>query len=288
MKKLSHYIKEADVARRAIGHFNISDSTALKAIAEISAELSVPIIVGTAEGEAAFGGRDEAAALISMLREKKKLLLFLNSDHTHSLAEVKKAVAAGYDAILFDASKLPFEENIKATREVVRFVKSKKKDIIVEGEIGYIGSSSAVFEKLPEGAAQKSSELTSPEEAARFIKETGVDMLAPAVGNVHGMFAHGPDPHLDIERIRAITKRVKIPLVLHGASGNTEADLRMAIKAGMAIVHINTELRVAWRSGLDEAFRAHPVETTPYKLLMAPLHKMKEVVYNHCRLFSHP
>ncbi len=286
MKTLKAVLREVRKNKIAVGHFNVSDLSLLKAIFESAKDLAVPVIIGTSEGEAGFLGRGQAAALIKSLRKEYDFPIFLNSDHTHSLEEVKKAVTVGYDAILFDGGTLPLEENIRQTKEVVDYVKSVSPKIIVEGELGNIGSGSVIRKELPPGAAISPEDLTKPEDALRFVKETGVDMLAPAVGNLHGMFANAPEPALNIERIKAIKKVVKIPLVLHGGSGNTDADFLAAIGAGINIIHISTELRAAWRRGLETALKEKPEEIAPYKLLSGSITAVKEVVRKRLQLFN--
>src|SRR3989338_2223796 len=199
VRSLKQILSEAGKNKIAVGHFNFSELGALKAIAEVAAELKVPVIVGTSEGERDFIDVHEAVVLVKSLRQDHDLPIYINADHTHSLEKVKETVEAGYDAILFDGGKLPFEENIKQTKAVVEYVKSKNQQILVEGELGYIGSGSVIRKDIPEGAAIKPEDLTKPEEAERFVKETGVDLLAPAVGNLHGMMANAPEPRLGIE-----------------------------------------------------------------------------------------
>lgn len=286
MKTLRQIIKDAEKRKIAIGHFNISELGALKAIAEVAKELDVPVIIGTSEGEREFIDPHDAVALVRDLRENHGQPVFLNADHTKSLEKVKEAVEAGYDAILFDGAGLSFEDNIARTKEVVEYVKSKNKDILVEGELGNIGSGSTIRKELPKGVAIKPEDLTSSEEAARFVKETGVDLLAPAVGNIHGMFKNAPEPALDIERVQAIKKAVKIPLVLHGGSGNTDEDFANAIDAGMSIVHISTELRTAWRKGIEAGLKEKPDEVAPYKLMDPAIAEMKKILYNRLKLFN--
>jgi len=286
MKTLREYLADADKRRVAIGHFNISDIAALKAIADVAGELKLPVIIGTSEGEREFLDIHDCVALVKDLRENHGQPVFLNADHTHSLEKVKLAVGSGYDAILFDGGTLPIDENIQKTKEVVEYVKSKNKNIIVEGELGNIGSGSTVRKELPKGAAIKPEDLTKPEDALRFVKATGVDMLAPAVGNIHGMFANAPDPALDIARIAGIKKAVKLPLVLHGGSGNTDADFAAAIQAGITIVHISTELRAAWRKGMESGLQKNPDEVAPYKLMAESIEEMKKVLRQRLRLFN--
>ncbi len=286
IKTLAEIIRDAAARKVAVGHFNISDLVAFKAITEAAQELSVPVIIGTSESEAHFVDRKEITAMVKALREESGVPVFLNSDHTHAFEEVKAAVEAGYDAVLFDAGKLPLEENIRKTKEAVEYIKSKNPAILVEGEIGYIGSSSQILQEIPAGAAMRPEDLTTPEQAAYFVRETGVDLLAPAVGNIHGMIGVGKDPDLDIARIAAIRGAAGVPLVLHGGSGNTDADFLAAINAGVAIIHINTEIRVAWREGMERGLHNHPQEIAPYKILPEAVEAVKGVVRERLKLFN--
>lgn len=294
MLSLQQIIKKAGKNGIAVGHFNVSDSVALKAIYEAAKELSVPVIIGTSEGEAGFLGRDMASAMVARLRKENNFPIFLNSDHTHSLEEVKKAVDAGYDAIIFDGSKLSFKENIKKTKEAVEYIKSKSKKILVEGELGYLGSSSQILKSIPSGAAIKPEDLTTPEQAAEFVKKTKIDLLAPAVGNMHGILVRpnesgGLSPvkkHLNIERIAAIKKAVKIPLVLHGGSETADDDFRHAIEAGINIIHINTEIRWAWKNALEQSLVRNKEELAPYKLLEPSLEAVKISAKSRLQLFN--
>lgn len=292
MKSLREVIAEVEVRKIAIGHFNISELAAFRAVARAAHDLGVPVIIGTSEGEREFIDVHEAVAMVRDLREKHGQPVFLNADHTYSMEKVKEAVGAGYDAILFDGAKLSFEENILKTKEVVGFIKKSAAQVLVEGEIGNIGSGSMIRKEMPEGAAIRVEDLTTPEEALRFIKETGVDLLAPAVGNVHGMFANAPEPALDIPRIKAIKEALRqaqgkqVPLVLHGASGNTDEELKAAIEAGVSVIHISTEIRRAWREGVEESLRDMPEEVAPYKLLSEAERGIYEIVLAKLKLFS--
>ncbi len=297
MKTLREYILEAESKKISIGHFNISDIAGLKAIFESAAEIKnppyplfesgqIPIIIGVSEGEAGFVGHKQAAALVKSLREEYNYPIFINADHHKSLENINPAVEAGFDAVLFDGGKLPIEENIIKTKEVVAYVKSINPDILVEGELGYIGSSSVIFSEIPEGAAIKKEDLTKPEDAARFVKETGVDLLAPAVGNIHGMQKNAPNPALDIERIKKLRQAAGVPMVLHGGSGITDSDFTASIDAGIAIIHINTEIRLAWRQGIEKAIKENPEEIVPYKILPFAVEEIKKIVSRRLKLFN--
>src|SRR5262249_744715 len=180
----------------------------------------------------------------------------------------------------------PFDENVRQTKEGVETLKKINPDILVEGEIGDIGTGSEIHEK----ALDLSKGLTSASEAKRFVEATGIDILAPAVGNMHGMLKSmvigETRKHLDIDRIAQIKSAARIPLTLHGGSGTDDEDLRNAIAAGINIVHINTELRVAWRRGLEEGLASHPTEVVPYKILPFAVESVRQVALSRLKLFS--
>ncbi len=270
----------------AVGHFNVSDLVLLKAVFAAAQELNVPVVIGASKGERDFMGVREIANLVRLLREEFDFPIFLNADHTHSLPEAIEAAKAGYDAIVFDASALPFEQNVRQTKEAVEAVKAIHPDILVEGEIGDIGVGSEIHEAAP----GLSKSFTTPSEAREYVDATGIDILAPAVGNMHGMLksmvAGETKKRLDIERITQIKETARILLTLHGGSGTADEDLRKAIAAGINMVHINTELRVAWRRGLEDAFVKHPGEVVPYKLLPYAVESVKGVVRSRLKLFN--
>jgi fructose-bisphosphate aldolase class II len=285
--QLRNQLEEAQSNGVAVGHFNISDLTLLKAVYAAAQELKVPVIVGASEGERAFLGVAQIAALVRSLREERGVPIFLNADHTHSLESAIAAAKAGFDSIVYDLSALPFAENVKQTRQAVEALKSVNPKILVEGEIGNIGTGSEIHDSVPD----HSKDLTTPEEAKQFVESTRVDILAPAVGNTHGMVQSmvqgNVRKRLDLPRIREIKRATKSLLTLHGGSGTEDHDLEEAIAAGINIIHINTELRVAWRRGLEEAFAKNPREVVPYKLLPIAEESVKQVVLARLRLFNH-
>ena len=280
MKTLRECITEAGEKGVAIGHFNISDSEGFKAVVEAAENLNVPVIIGVSEGERDFIGLEEVVSLIKTAKENG-LLVFLNADHTYSIEKAKKAIDAGVDSVIIDAAEKTFEENIKLTKNVVDYARSKNPEIMVEGELGFIGSSSKMLESIPEGVSEKTQ--TNPKEAAEFVLATGIDLLAPSVGNIHGI-VKGGEPSLNIERIKAIANTVNVPLVLHGASGNNDEDIISAINAGIRIIHINTELRIAYKEGIEKGLKSN--EIAPYKFLAEGLEEMKKLVITKLKLFN--
>ena len=286
MKPLQQILAEADQQKVAVGHFNISDLVALKAVYLAARELNVPVLVGVSEGERDFIGVHQIAALVRSIREQDGFPIYLNADHTHSIEKAREAAQAGFDSVVFDCSALPFEENVAKTKQAVAEMKAIHPSILVEGEIGFIGSSSSIHDKIPDNM----SPMTTPEQASEFVQRTGVDVLAPAVGNMHGMLKSMVDgktkKHVDPARIAAIKRATRKPLTLHGGSGTDDQGFLDAIEAGITIVHINTELRVAWRRGMDSALASKPDEVVPYKLLPDVVESVKQVAYSRLRLFN--
>lgn len=286
MKSLRKLLQDAQQNKRAIGHFNISDLVLVKAVFGAARELNVPVLVGLSEGEREFVGTRPIAAFIRALREEFDFPIYLNADHTHSLAKGIEAAKAGFDSIVFDLSALPFDENIRQTKQAVEALKSINPAMLVEGEIGDIGTGSEIHDKAPD----LTKGLSTPAEAKQFVDSTGVDILAPAVGNMHGMLKSMVEgetkKHLQIDRIAAIKQATGTFLTLHGGSGTDDPDFVKAIAAGIDIVHINTELRVAWRRGLEEGLAKHPEEVVPYKILPSAIASVQQVVASRLKLFN--
>ncbi|MBI5133937.1 MAG: class II fructose-bisphosphate aldolase [Candidatus Taylorbacteria bacterium] len=284
-KSLKWHVSDALKRKVAIGHFNISNIDGFWAVVNASKKIGVPVIIGVSEGERDFVGVAQVRSLVDSVKAEGAPV-FLNADHTYSFERVKEVVDAGYDSVIFDGTERSFEDNVALTKKCVRYAKAKDKNILVEAEIGFIGKSSKVLEGIPEGVRIGEEFLTKPEEALRFVKETGVDMLAPAVGNIHGMLKGGVDPALNIKRIKDISDAVKIPLVLHGGSGNSAEDFKAAIDAGVAIIHVNTELRVAYKNALEATLRNSPGEVAPYKLEKPVVEAIQKVVEEKLMIFN--
>ena len=286
MQRLREVLEQAQKNKVAVGHFNIGDDNMLMGVFAAARELRVPVMVGVSEGERAFLGVRQVAALVKSLRDEFDFPIYLNADHTHSLAKALEAANAGFDSIVFDLSALPFDENVRQTRDAVQKLKAINPDILVEGEIGDIGTGSEIHTTAPDLTKFR----TTPDEAKKFIAATGIDILAPAVGNMHGlvqsMVEGKTKKHLDIERIAAIKKETGSLLTLHGGSGTDDDDFRRAIQAGINVVHINTELRLVWRNSLDASLAQHPAEVVPYKILPAVVEAIKQGALSRLRLFN--
>lgn len=275
--------KKAQEGKYAIGQFNVSTLEAVKAAVGVAKELNAPIIIGTSQNEANYFGMKNIGDVVQNMREETGLPLILNLDHGRSLEKIKEAIDAGYNAVHFDGSALPIEENIKQTKEVADYARGR--NILVEGEIGHLRGSSAV---LKEEVRIKEADLTSPEDVADFVQATGVDSLGTALGNVHGMYSKqtGGEEKIDLERLREIREATNAFLVLHGGSGINETQVKKAVEIGIVKINVNTELRVAFRAGIEESLKANPEEVVPYKLLPKEIEEIAKVIRGKIDLFG--
>lgn len=286
MQSLKEVIYQAHEGRYAIGHFNISNLEGLNAIFSAAKNLGVPVVIGVSEGERDFMGVPQVRALVSSIAKSFEYPIYLNADHTYSLERVKEVVDAGFDSVIIDGANLPMEENIALTKSAVEYAKSVNPGILVEAEVGYIGSGSTMLDGLPEGVDLSIEAMPKPEEVADFVRTTGVDLISPAVGNIHGMLKGMPNPKLHIDLIRRMREQVPVPLVLHGGSGIADDNFIEAIDNGISMIHINTELRKAFRQALDVVMREKPDEVAPYKLMKPTVEAMEQLVTDRLRLFG--
>lgn len=281
MIKLNEYFQKAKTEKWAIGHFNFSTEDQLKAFVETAAELKSPIMVAVSEGEAKYFGRPQAAALVKSFQEAGSSV-YLNADHHKSWETIKDAIDSGFDTVLFDGSKLPYNENIELCKKVVAYAKKKNPEMMVEGELGYLRGDSQIQENVEISPA----DYTQPEQAADFVKKTGVDRLAIVFGNIHGIVTK-QEERLDIGLLKKIVGAVpEVYLVLHGASGLPPAEIQEAIASGISNVHINTELRVAYMEALRHAVQSDPKQTTPYKIFGDSYEATKKAIKEKLELFG--
>lgn len=282
MKTLRECIKEAEEKKTAIGHFNISNLEAFHGVYNAAKKLNVPVIIGLSEGEEDFVGRNEAIGIIKEVREKDNFPIFLNADHHYSFERVKASIDAGFDSVIFDGANLSLEENAKITKECVDYARKTNPAVLVEAELGFIGSGSNIKDTVPAGAGIK----TKPEDAKKFAELTGIDMLAPSVGSIHGIIKSGK-PHIDAELVADLRREAGVPLVLHGGSGLRDEDFTNAIQAGISVIHISTEIRLAYDEALKKSLADNPGEVAPYKILKPAVEAIEAVVEARLKLFNH-
>jgi len=216
----------------AVGAFNIVDLTFLEAIIMAAHRTASPVILNIAEVHFPFITMEHIVPVVQEIAKGEQFDIVLNLDHGLTFAAIERAIANGFTSIMFDGSHLEFEENIRQTCEVVRMCHAK--NISVEAELGAVGGA--------EGGGLVGSanpaKYTDVEQARQFVRETGVDALAVAIGNSHGRYK-GP-PQLDFDRLRAIRDETDIPLVLHGGSGISTVDFQRAISLGIAKINFFT------------------------------------------------
>lgn len=280
---LDNILKKASGENWAVGHFNISNLEQMRAIMEAAKELRAPIMIGLSEGERKAVGLKEAVFLVKAFREEYGLPVFLNPDHSHSTQSAKEAFDMGFDSVHVDLSVMSYEENLKGTKDVVDYVKAKNSEISIEGELGYLRGESKIQKEKIE---IKPEDLTKPEEAKEFVEKTGITRFAGAYGNSHGISVD--EPALDIERIKSVRKALpeNVAMVLHGGSGIPDKQIKEAIKAGIANIHVNTEIRVAFTEALRKSLAENPDETVPYKITPQAIEAVKQKVEEKLRLFG--
>jgi len=275
LKEILFSLKE----NQAILHYNISSLEQFKAGIEAVKETKIPLIFGVSEGERNYLNYKLVKRWLDFYREEEGLedLIFLNADHTKRKEEALKCLEENYDEVLIDGSELSLEDNIKITKEIVKFRNDHQKETLIEGEVGFLPGRSEIQKELE----IKNENFTDPEEALKFVEETKVDLLAISIGNVHGLLPY--TPKLDFERAKKIKELVKIPLVLHGASGLGIQNIKRCIEIGFKIVHINTEFRKIWKENLINSLQADTV--TPYKIYPPVIEALKKEIINYQRIF---
>ncbi len=285
MKTLREVVNEASEKGVAVGHFNISNLEGLHGIYQAAKKLSLPVIIGVSEGEEAFVGREEAVALIRTIRERDNYPIYLNADHHSTFESVRACIDAGFDMAIIDCAKLSFEDNVKTTKECVEYArkitKETGRDVLIEAELGFIGSGSDIKDTIPEGAGI----LTTSEDAKKYVEQTGIDMFAPSVGSIHGLIKSGK-PHIDTKIVAEIKEAVGIPLVLHGGSGLRDEDFTNAIASGISVIHINSELRLAYEQAVGKFIKENPEEIVPAKILKGAVEAIEQIVENRLKLFN--
>lgn len=285
-ENLKKIFKRAQKEGWAIGQFNVSTLEALKAVVLAAQNLKSPVIIGTSEGESKFMGLKQAVGLVKVFREETRLPLILNLDHGRSLEYIKEAVGTGYDAVHFDGSKLPLDENIKIAKLITR--EAHKKGALVEGEISFIKGASKMLQEAPE---IREGDLTDPKEAEEFVKKTGIDSLAINIGTFHGVEMKGDEftaKHINFKRLEEIKKRVgnKVFLVLHGGSGVPAEEIKEAVRSGIIKININTELRIAYSRTLRKVLAENQQEIVPYNIMPDVVAAIQKVVEEKIKLFG--
>lgn len=258
-----------------IGFFNAVNVEMARAVIETAEELKAPVMVGTAEVLLPAMDLERVAEYLIPMAEKASVPVCVHYDHGLTFERCMQALKLGFRSIMYDCSTASYEENVEKVAEMVKICHAM--GVTVEGELGHVGDTAGAG-KL----ANPSDYFTNPDTAVDFVKRTGVDALAVAVGNAHGDYAF--PPKLDFERIDMISQLTKIPLVLHGGSGLSDSDFQTAVRLGVSKVNIFTDVDKAGRAGVEAGLAAGA--KTMMGLIPYEINAMKEVVEEKIKLFG--
>lgn len=291
-------LEKAQRGKYAVGHFNINNLEILQGVVNAAQKLRSPAILATSEGAIRYAGLPYLYALAATASKLADVPIALHLDHGTNLDIIEQAIKFGYSSVMMDASHEPYEKNVRLTKQVVQL--AHRHGVSVEAELGTIGGK--------EDAIRGRGILyTDPRQAEEFVQRTGCDFLAIAIGTSHGAYKFSGRPQLKIDLLREIRKRVKVPLVLHGAScvprsavqearkygarlagvqGVPDAQIRQAIRAGICKINTDTDLRIAFDAGVRKALKQQPAEIDPRHILGPAREHIQKVVEHRIRLFG--
>ncbi len=295
---MKEILEDADRKGYAVGAFNINNLEFLKAIVKAGEEENSPLIIAVSEGAMKYAGVEFLSEMVQIAASKTHIPIALHLDHGKHFEKIMTAIRHGFTSVMIDASDKPYEENVKLTSEIVKIAHAI--GITVEAELGrLLGKEDEVESDV--------AIYTDPDDAKKFVEETGVDALAVAVGTSHGAYKFKGEAKLDIERIKKIKELVGIPLVLHGASGVPahileglkelgvdlgkakgvpDEEIQKAIEAGIRKINIDTDLRLSFLLGVRKYMAENPTIFDPRKYLGAGMEVVKETVKSKIQLFG--
>ena len=298
---LKDVLTHAQRRHYAVGAFNINNLETLQAVMDAAQAERSPVVLSTSEGAIDYAGMEELAALAHIAARKTKLPVVFHLDHGKNFELVVEAIKSGwYTSVMFDGSSLPFKENIRQTKKIVEL--AHKKNISVEAELGAI----AGIEDFV-SVQERDAHLTDPQQAHEFVKATGCDALAVAVGTKHGAFKFKGESRLDYERLKHIAEVVDVPLVLHGASGVpanikrictqygceisaakgvSDVAVKKAVTLGVCKVNVDTDLRLAFDAGIRKFLKERPEVIDPREILKPAKELMTKVVRHKMQILG--
>ena len=274
---LKDVLEPAELGGYAVGAFNANNMEIVQAIVEAAAAERSPVILQASPGAIRYAGLDYIAAMVKTAAQGVDVPVVLHIDHGTDFFQVMGCIRAGFSSVMFDGSALPLTENIKITRQVVEI--GRAVGVSVEGELGKIGGTEDDI-----SVSENEALLTDPLEAQRFVQETGVDALAIAIGTAHG--AYKGRPKLDFSRLKHIRELTGASIVMHGASGVHDDDVRQGIALGIRKINIDTDLRQSFVRALKDFIADNPDNIDPRKVLAPAKEAMKKIVREKMRLFG--
>lgn len=270
-------LKKAKANAYAVPQFNINNLEWTRYVLETCEENKSPVILGVSEGAAKYmGGYKTVYNLVMGLIDDLSITVSvaLHLDHGQSADTCKKAIDAGFSSVMIDGSSFPIEENIKITNEVVLY--AHQRDVTVEAEVGHIGGS--------EDNVSADVAYANLEDCIKLVKETNIDLFAPALGSVHGLYKG--EAKIDLDKMKIINDMIDVPLVLHGGTGINDETITNAIATGICKVNINTELQVSWAQAVRKFLSSDSLTYDPRKIIGSGKEALKESVITKIMLFK--
>lgn len=268
---------KADQKGYAVGAFNANNMEIIQAIVEAAELEQSPVIMQASQGAINYAGLEYITQMVAIAAQQATVPVALHLDHGTDFSQVVRCIRSGFTSVMYDGSKLPLEENIAVTKQVLAM--SRPIGVSVEAELGTIGGTEDNVH-----VDQRDALFTNPEEARYFVEQTGVDSLAIAIGTAHGRYQG--EPQLDFARLQRIKDLVKIPLVLHGSSGVPDDAIRQAIELGIRKVNIDTNIREAFVGEMRRIIEEKPDEIDPRKILGPARQATVEIIREKIRVFG--
>lgn len=291
-------LEKAQKGKYAAPHFNINNLEILQGVVQAAVKLKSPLILATSEGAISYAGMEYLYCLVRTAASLSKIPIALHLDHGRDLGIIKKAITIGYSSVMIDGSHLPFAENVKVTRMVVGWAHAQ--GVSVEAELGTIGGAE-------DTVRSKKILYTDPDLAGEFVGKTGCDFLAVAIGTSHGAYKFSGTPRLHLDLLKEIRRKVKIPLVLHGASGVSatlvkEAEkygaqldgvsgvpgvqIKKAIALGICKINTDTDLRLAFDAAVRKVVMLQPKDFDPRHILGPAREAIQKVAEERIKLLG--
>lgn len=274
---LKEVLKEANELNMAIGAFNTHNLEMLPAIIKAAVQEKTPVIIQTSCGTANYVGHRNLVAVCKSLAEEYGVDVVLHLDHAKDYDEIRKAIDAGYSSVMFDGSSLPLKENILGTKRVIAYAKAH--GVSVEAELGTVGGTEDGV-----AVAMDMVRYTDPDDAVTFVKQTGIDALAVAIGTNHGQYKSKTE--ISFDQLEKIRNAVDIPLVIHGGTGVKDEDVQRVIDLGIRKFNVGTELLVGWNRKSRECYDSHKENVSNRDNVVPCLDVITEIVRRKIQLFK--
>lgn len=265
----------------AVPAFNIGSGQILNAVIDCCEKKQAPVILAIHPDELEFQG-DSFVEMCKDRANKTKVPVAIHLDHGATMEQVLRAIRCGFTSVMIDASSESFEDNINITKEVIKV--AHPLGVSVEAELGTIGDIKEDTGNREIGS--KEIIYTKPEDAVKFVEETGCDTLAIAIGTAHGLYLKDFEPHLKQDLLTEIKEKVSIPLVLHGGSANPDSEIAEAVKRGINKINISSDIKDAFYQQTRKTLANDPVVREPFVLYKESIEAMDKVIYQKIELFN--